>query len=388
MTIKIIITITITTMAIPDTDYSYLETEAIYVPETVIRNITEWNVEVKKYTFNAKNGWNMEIYYAFPKTVDENTKILFIMNGADTGGKIFTESFRYLSETENIIAIEPTFEQVPGTSQYNELNIARNINNPENWNSKIIDDLFLDFKKRFSLPHDKYILYGFSKGSQFVHRATMFSESPYMEYSISAAPGGWMTFPTDQANYPYGIKNLPMYKNLMNSNFSRKMYLLSGNRDTATGDRPEANFQGSNRHERELNFYQTSKNYCKQNSLSFNIDLLIMDGVGHSDIRTRPYVIDIIKGIYDDRKANNNNGDGTPIVEPLIQTKWDQGEPYNNMFPMEGDAHTLTVCDVTAMAQIMKYYKHPVQAVNFDVAYDWNNMLNAYTKANPGTERE
>jgi hypothetical protein len=278
------------------------------VPETGIKNITEWNVEVKKYTFNTRVGKPVDVYYTFPKTDKGNATILFALPGTDPHSEPFMEYFKYLSETENIIVISPEFssENFSGTSQYNELNIARNINNPENWLSKIIDDIFLDFKGRFSLPNDKYILYGFSAGGQFTHRATMFSESPYMEYSISAAPGGWMTFPTDQANYPYGIKNLPMYKDLMNRNFARRMYILSGNRDNANtaGQRPNADFQGSRRHEREVNFYQTSKDYCKQNGLTFNIDILVMDGVGHNDTRSRPYVIDIIKGIYDSIKKN------------------------------------------------------------------------------------
>jgi hypothetical protein len=288
------------------TDYSYLKMEAIYVPETRIQNIAEYQVEVKSYTFNTKNGKTLEVYYSFPKTSKGNAKILFTLHGSEEPAAGFIEIYKYISETENIIVIAPDFvAQFPGASQYNELGISSNINNPENWASKIIDEIFLDFKGRFGLSNDKYILYGFSAGGQFTHRATMFSESPYMEYSISTAPGGWMTFPDDQVNYPYGIKNFLMYKDLMDRNFGRKMYLLSGNRDSITFDsRPAASFQGSSRHDRELNFYQTSKDYCEQNGLFFNIDLIVMDGMGHSNSGPRPYVIDIVKGIYSAKKEN------------------------------------------------------------------------------------
>jgi hypothetical protein len=290
------------------TDYSYLKTEAIYVPETRIQNIAEYQVEVKSYTFNARNGKTLEVYYCFPKTNEGNAKILFALPGSDRDAAGFIGSYKYLSETENIIVITPEFssEQFSGNSQYNELNIARNINNPENWISKIIDEIFLDFKERFELSNDKYVLYGYSAGGQFTHRATMFSESPYMEYSISGAPGGWMTFPDDQANYPYGIQNLPMYKDLMDRNFSRRMYILSGNRDSSTTvqQAPAAFLQGSSRHDRELNFYQTSKDYCEQNGLFFNLEILVMDGAGHNTSYPRRYVIDIVKGIYDAKKEN------------------------------------------------------------------------------------
>ncbi|MDR2581645.1 MAG: C10 family peptidase [Fibromonadaceae bacterium] len=85
------------------------------------------------------------------------------------------------------------------------------------------------------------------------------------------------------------------------------------------------------------------------------------------------------------------------IVEPLIQTKWNQRAPYNNMAPMDGSNRSVTGCVATAMAQIMKFHNHPVRgygwseayttgtheinvpSVNFDVEYDWDNMLNSYT---------
>jgi hypothetical protein len=292
-------------VASSSSSYNIDGSEYIYTPETKIRSIpTADQAEVETYTFTAKNGKTVGIYYTFPKASVENAKILFTLPGADRDAVLFISYWKYLSETENIIVITPEFSSDQFSfAQYHNLNISVN-NTPESWTSKIIDDIFLDFKEQFSLPNDKYILYGFSAGGQFTHRATMFSESPYMEYSISAAPGGWMTFPTDQANYPYGIKNLPMYKDLMNRNFARRMYLLSGNRDNVIStnqDAPEAS-QGSSRHERELNFYATSKDYCKQNGLTFNIDILVMDGVGHSNSAPRSYVIDIIKGIYDSKK--------------------------------------------------------------------------------------
>jgi hypothetical protein len=84
------------------------------------------------------------------------------------------------------------------------------------------------------------------------------------------------------------------------------------------------------------------------------------------------------------------------IVGPLIQTKWGQGVPYNNLFPMVSGQRKLTGCGNTARAQIMAYHRHPAQGrgqstvvspgnitvplVNFNVAYDWDNMLNTYRR--------
>ena len=83
------------------------------------------------------------------------------------------------------------------------------------------------------------------------------------------------------------------------------------------------------------------------------------------------------------------NQKNIPLVGPLVQTKWDQGTPYNlytpNGYP--------TGCVATAMAQLMKYWEWPVQGTgehsyqwggqtltaNFgETTYDWANMLYNY----------
>lgn len=46
-------------------------------------------------------------------------------------------------------------------------------------------------------------------------------------------------------------------------------------------------------------------------------------------------------------------------VGPLIQTQWDQDEPYNLMLPEVDGKHCLTSCGATAMAQICYYYRWP-----------------------------
>jgi len=84
-------------------------------------------------------------------------------------------------------------------------------------------------------------------------------------------------------------------------------------------------------------------------------------------------------------------------AEPLIKTQWAQWTPYNNMCPLVAGFRSATGCTATAMAQIMKYHRHPVRGtgqsasyttathgitippVNFDIDYDWDNMLDTYT---------
>ncbi len=79
-----------------------------------------------------------------------------------------------------------------------------------------------------------------------------------------------------------------------------------------------------------------------------------------------------------------------PLVGPLVQTKWDQGAPYNMYVPNGWP----TGCVATAMAQLMKYWEWPVQGTGEhsyqwngqtltahfgETTYDWANMLDVYT---------
>ena len=91
-------------------------------------------------------------------------------------------------------------------------------------------------------------------------------------------------------------------------------------------------------------------------------------------------------------------------VGPLMTTKWDQDEPYNDLLPMSiyGGGQCITGCVATAMAQVLNYFKVPVCGIgtrtiyypqgnttgtaitaNFgDHVYDWDNMLDEYTYGN------
>jgi hypothetical protein len=101
-------------------------------------------------------------------------------------------------------------------------------------------------------------------------------------------------------------------------------------------------------------------------------------------------------------EAPNSNA----VVGPLLQTKWNQYTPYNGMVPLDGNNPSATGCVVTATAQIMKFHGYPargigqstpyttssrgmeIPSVNFNIAYDWNNMLNKYDRSYPGTEQQ
>ena len=91
---------------------------------------------------------------------------------------------------------------------------------------------------------------------------------------------------------------------------------------------------------------------------------------------------------------------GLPVVEPLVQQRWDQGSPFNMYVPNGCPSG----CVATAMAQLMKYWEWPVtgtgehryyaplygeQYANFGATtYDWANMIDYYGNGSSQEERE
>lgn len=57
----------------------------------------------------------------------------------------------------------------------------------------------------------------------------------------------------------------------------------------------------------------------------------------------------------------------------LLSTTWDQGYPYNKFTPRIEGSPAYTGCVNTAMAQIMKYHRHPAEGRGV-VSYQWNGL--------------
>ena len=87
-------------------------------------------------------------------------------------------------------------------------------------------------------------------------------------------------------------------------------------------------------------------------------------------------------------------GEALPAIAPLLTTAWGQSQPFNNQCPKVGYYPTYTGCVATAMAQVMYYYRYPVEqcrdipaytskrGINLSAlpaaAFDWESMLTNY----------
>ena len=91
-------------------------------------------------------------------------------------------------------------------------------------------------------------------------------------------------------------------------------------------------------------------------------------------------------------------------IGPLLNTKWDQNNPYNSECPMLNGRRCVTGCVATAMAQVMNYWKYPLvgkgsitytppafdEELSLDfstINFDWDHILDVYGKTYSSTER-
>ncbi len=97
--------------------------------------------------------------------------------------------------------------------------------------------------------------------------------------------------------------------------------------------------------------------------------------------------------------SNPNIARMVTVVNPLLQTQWNQGNPYNLLCP----SNSVTGCVATAMAQVMKYWNYPSHGIGShtythetygelsadfqNTTYDWPNMTNTYNNSSTNTQK-
>lgn len=96
---------------------------------------------------------------------------------------------------------------------------------------------------------------------------------------------------------------------------------------------------------------------------------------------------------------------GAPIqssgaaIAPLLETTWNQTDPYNRYTPVVNNTQSPTGCVATAISQIMRYYKWPLNPtgsascsdtnrkayyMNFDgITFEWDKMAASYNADSP-----
>ena len=207
----------------------------------------------------------VEVHYFIPSDGDVSTMpILFVMQGADRGWRYLMKSWRQDAQKYRFSVLIPVFtKELYPVEDYQEMGVYvanGTLNAQERTAAFLIDKMFEWFRDKIGGQQQHYSLYGHSAGGQFVHRALLLNDSPYVERAVVGSPG-WYTFPDNhEARYPYGVSDIPY----INENDLRRflkqdawVQVSDGDtlRETFLRKTPEAELQGRNREERGKAFY-------------------------------------------------------------------------------------------------------------------------------------
>ena len=114
-----------------------------------------------------------------------------------------------------------------------------------------------------------------------------------------AANAGWYTMPTDDQEFPYGLKSSGTEDVNLNEFFASQLVILLGDQDNDPKDQylrttPEANLQGAHRFARGKNYFNYSQQKASQIQSEFNWQLVIAPGIAHENAKMAPFAAELI----------------------------------------------------------------------------------------------
>jgi len=113
-----------------------------------------------------------------------------------------------------------------------------------------------------------------------------------------AANGGWYAFPTDDVDWPYGLRGAPPGIDLAAA-LEAPLTVLLGDADTdathpSLRHTPEADRQGQHRFERGQRFYAGALQAAASRGLRFGWSCAVAPGVAHDNARAARYAVPLL----------------------------------------------------------------------------------------------
>ena len=247
--------------------------------------------QIQKITFSYWEKPDIDIFYSSPKSINANTKLLFLVHGGSRAAEKYINDWISFSKDRNVVLVAPEFSK-KYYPEYAFLMMSKENGKSLNDESLYINNslglLFDFFKAKLKLSTSNYRLYGHSGGSQFVHRYLLLSNDTRIE-KAAMANAGFYTFLDDEITYPFGTKKMKISDERIKWFYRLKggIFLGSADNDSNHESLPrmrKARKQGKNRLERGKNFFEDLVKYGVDNNLPFRWRFQIVSNVGHSNI--------------------------------------------------------------------------------------------------------
>ena len=244
--------------------------------------------DIKKVTYAAWDKPDVELYYKLPNEINNDTKLIFVIHGASRDVKRYLEAWLEQSKDKNVILVAPFFSK-DSFQYYNTLGLAsssgKTFKNSKTKLTNSISSFFTFFKSKYDLKTETYRIFGFSGGSQFVHRYMMYGTDERVELAAIGS-AGWYTFLNNEP-FPFGITNMPVDKTRLDWFLSREVLFIVGKNDndpnhSSLNSNYGAKKQGAHRHQRGESYFNNLINYAEINEMPFRWRFRSVEGLDHN----------------------------------------------------------------------------------------------------------
>ncbi len=243
------------------------------------------------------------VYFHVPQNWRKDSPIVLVIPGAGRNAWSYRDAWIDASEKKAAIVVSPSYSEESYPRFWN-YNIARMIDDvkinksktdfvsfsitesPNEWIFSDFDRIFDVVKNRLGLVTEKYDIFGHSAGGQILHRFAIFYDSEKVGRILSSN-SGWYTVPFYEAEFPLGLINAPVTKEMLNNAFSKNLVVFLGELDNENETRghlvknPRMNRQGLHRLERGNFFYNTAQEQAQALDADFKWKKVVIPGVGH-----------------------------------------------------------------------------------------------------------
>jgi len=245
-------------------------------------------ISINKVTYALWDKPDVEILYALPKEINENTKVLFIIHGASRDVEKYLNQWIEEPQNKNVILVAPhfTLENYP---YFATLGMAtssgRMIKDQSNHLRDSVSSFYNYFQSKYNLKTNSYLIFGFSAGSQFVHRYLMYGEDMRAE-KVVLGSAGWYTFLNNEP-FPYGIRNMPLERERFEWFLSTQVLFVLGVEDDDSNHKTlnlsrGARKQGDHRYERGKNYFDDLIGFGEKNNIPFRWRYKSVPGLNHN----------------------------------------------------------------------------------------------------------
>lgn len=221
---------------------------------------------LSSFTFATLGNPLIRVYVAVPTKLTEDSKMLFVMHGAERAANDNCNYWLKWATSNNVLLLCPRFTETdwPGGAGYNRGRVfedeeSTQLNPESKWAFTVVELLQKYSRTGFGLKDAQFDMWGHSAGGQFVERFLLFKPNAKLRLAMPANPG-WYMMPSMLTDYPCGAKSslLGFTKTKLLDFSERKAVLFAGTKDTNprgpdTGGCMDA--QGEGRYARAGTFY-------------------------------------------------------------------------------------------------------------------------------------